>query len=138
LQIKLVPGYLLPLAALVLWLRPPQHKDRVRGVLAALLLFGACMAVSYAAIDFIIERGAYLKHFGQTWSSHFGPPKGAAYGSAQDFPFDWSVLLKNWDTSLPALLGIVFIIYAVVRARAPSLRLSPSSFPDVSVSGPAS
>ena len=113
--IKLVPLYLLPLAALILWLRHGETRapltpslspsdslrcravaaggERVsngrvrgspvyslssavltsfRGLLVPLLVLGATLLGTFILIDGLIERGAYLVHFQQSWSSHFG------------------------------------------------------------------
>jgi hypothetical protein len=129
LQIKLVPLVLLPVAALLVWLghQPTPwftslKQSDVRCALLksarSMLVLGASLSVSYVAVDWAIERGAYLTHFHQTWTSHFASAKSFEYGSAADHPFDWSVLLKNWDTTVPAVLG-VFILLIQVR-KAPS------------------
>jgi hypothetical protein len=72
----------------------------------SLLIFIASLAATCVAIDFLIENGAYLLHFRQSWASHFGPTKTLAYGSANDHLFDWGVLLRNWDVTIPAVAGI--------------------------------
>jgi hypothetical protein len=46
-------------------------------------------------------------HFGQTLSSHFGSAKSSEYGTPADYPFDWLALVKNWDLTVPAILGVV-------------------------------
>src|SRR5262249_20301650 len=148
LLIKLVPGYLLLLAALVLSLvgsRPEgvsrgtagcqpaiqptasrrygrwgegPHVGRVEvhrcgfpGRFAScgnciwrllVLLIGAVF--TFTLVDFAIERGAFLVHFGQSWASHFAATKSMEYGSPNDYPFDWSILVKHWDTTLPAIV----------------------------------
>src|SRR5206468_11200597 len=91
---------------------------------------------SFVAIDYVIDSGAFLLHFRQSWSSHFATPKSFEYGSANDHPFDWSILLKNWDTTVPSLLGIALLLRTKLpalfsrgrmepRLDSPSLRLSP-------------
>jgi hypothetical protein len=85
----------------------------------ALLLFGTSLLLSYVVVDLVIERGAYLRHFQQTWASHFGGSKSFEYGSARDFPFDWSILLRNWDLTIPAAFGVV-VLARRVRRSAPS------------------
>ena len=85
-------------------------------------------------IDYLIDRGAFLLHFRQSWSSHFATAKSFEYGSANDHPFDWSIFLKNWDPTVPALVGIGLLLRAKLPALysrdrmslvSPSLRLSP-------------
>lgn len=123
-QMKLVTIILLPLAALIIWLRhresvlqggagvPPaarSSRESCVSLFRSLSLLVASLAFSFAAIDCAIDRGAFLLHFQQSWSSHFAPAKSFEYGSPNDRPFDWSVLLKNWDTTVPAVVGIVFL-----------------------------
>ncbi len=182
-QIKLVNVILLPLAALIVWLRqhengfspclnqptpdPSQEGNSASAashrrpstagagggfmnkaaragnsrdgvtLLRSLLFLAVSLAISFVAIDYLIDRGAFLLHFQQSWSSHFTAAKSFEYGSADDHPFDWSIFLKNWDTSVPALLGITLLLRAKLPALysrdrmslgSPSLRLS--LFPD--------
>jgi len=123
-QMKLVTVILLPLAALIIWLRhresvlqggagvPPaarSSRESCASLFRSLSLLAASLALSFVAIDCAIDRGAFLLHFQQSWSSHFAAAKSFEYGSPNDHPFDWGVLLKNWDTTVPALLGIVFL-----------------------------
>ena len=135
---------LLPLAALIVWLLhrvkalqgsagvPPaarSGRDSHATLFRSLLFLGISLALSFVAIDYIIDRGAFLLHFGQSWSSHFASAKSFEYGSANDHPFDWSIFLKNWDTSVPALVGVGLLpaLYSSDRMSlgSPSLRLSP-------------
>ena len=120
-EIKLIGAIYLPVAALILWLnhrtdqrdKPESLKLSVKRLLASLVIVGASTAISFVAIDFLIENGAFIKHFQQTWSSHFGGTKSFEYGSPKDHPFDWSILLRNWDATVPALLGIFFCLKQV-------------------------
>jgi hypothetical protein len=143
LLIKLVPGILLPLVLLTLYLRDRnvQRSDRAvmptrprarksdaragaklfaalprssgdRSGLGRFLLNAAVCAASagftLVVMDLLIEGGGFLSHFGQTWGSHFGPRRSFEYGSPADHPFEWSLLLKNWDLTLPAAVGVIF------------------------------
>lgn len=107
---KLVPLILLPLAVIVVRLRDVKRGEPLLNSIISLLLLGVALAASFAATDLLIEKGAFLAHFQQSWSSHFGKAKSLDYGSAAEHPFPWSVFLKNWDTSLPALAGIGFLL----------------------------
>jgi hypothetical protein len=122
LQIKLVPAILLSLAAIILWIQHSKSERQVRNTTISLLVLGLCLVMSVIVIDFIIERGAYLLNFQQSWSSHFGHAKSADYGSASEHPFEWSLFLKNWDTSIPALYGIIFLTR---RARSDKWAILP-------------
>jgi hypothetical protein len=153
---KLVPLYLLPLAALILWLRRGGEEDheihevherkiscwfsfrvfRVfrgyplpscacwRGLVAPLLVLGAGVITGFTLIDWLIERGAYLAHFQQSWSSHFGGAISLEYGSPAEHEFDWSILLKNWDVTVPAVLGICILIRRLRTSPSASLPLA--------------
>lgn len=73
--------------------------------------FTASLLGSATAIDFLIEDGAYFLHFQQTWQSHFTTATSSLYGSAAEHKFDWAILLRNWDTTLPAMVGIWFAVF---------------------------
>jgi hypothetical protein len=108
LQIKLVPVIYLPLAVLIIVLREWNGRDSLKRVFVQMILFGVALVVAYVGLDLMVERGAYLTHFGQSWKSHFGQVRPSLeYGSPRDHPFDWSVLLKNWDVTVPAILGLI-------------------------------
>ena len=138
LEIKLVNLILLPLAALIVWLRSREMEAprRVRGrsvvgrfltgyVIRRGLLLTGSLAISFVAIDYVIDRGAFLLHFQQPWSSHFASAKSFEYGSANEHPFDRSIFLKNWDTTIPALLGIVFLFPRNKKLQVKSSNRSP-------------
>jgi hypothetical protein len=151
LLMKLVPVVLLPVAALVVWLRDrhtlgvtltdsqtcvvelgvtdplervPTRKGKsaptnvggyevgVRRSVLALMVLGLSAALSFVAIDLLIEGGAYLRNFQQSWASHFGAARSFEYGSAAEHPFDWSILLKNWDLTFPACFGVALCLRA--------------------------
>lgn len=131
--IKLVPLYLLPLAALLLWWRQPTAKfpsertgsspivfassmdwRRFQSLLVSLGVLGASLMVSLVFTDWLIEAGAFLKHFQQSWASHFGGVQSYEYGSPAEHSFEWSIMLKNWDATAPAVLGM---IVSVTRLR---------------------
>jgi len=115
LQTKLVPIILLPLAALVIWVRCRNEQRSLKHLILSLVVMAAGLVISYVAVDCLIEKGAYLLHFGQTWTSHFGIAKSYEYGSAEEHGFDWSALAKNWDLSAAAILGAALLAR---RARA--------------------
>ena len=83
---------------------------------------GAAALTTFVLLDWFIERGAFLAHFGQAWTSHFGGAKSFEYGSADEHPFDWSLLLKNWDITVPAMLGVIVLVR---KARSRSILLLP-------------
>jgi hypothetical protein len=125
LQMKLIGVIYLPLAGMLLWLRfrsadgvadsGPLRSACPSGFLGALGLFGASLALGFALLLVLTgEAGSYVAQMAQSWSAHFAPPQSLEHGSPRDHPFDWSVLVKNWDATVPALLGFG---YALARAR---------------------
>ena len=153
LQKKFIGIIYLPLILLILWLRhrdgdsaltlpspllrrgEPVAEDPERGLsivsqlvppgwLRSLVLFGASLALSFVAILVLTgQTGPYLLQIGQTWEAHFAAAKSFEYGSPADHPFDWSVLLKNWDATLPALVGVIFLLREGFPAKAACGRL---------------
>jgi len=144
LQIKFVGAIYLTLASLILWLRhcgaatpldrpassrsSRQTRAEVGGIAAmvqsfpsnlirSLLFFGASLAISFVAIHLFIGEGSFWLQLKQAWLSHFAGTKSFEYGSPTDHPFEWSVFLKNWDTTIPALLGISFCVQHVRTTR---------------------
>jgi hypothetical protein len=104
------------------WPSPTLLTDLTH-LTVSMLAFGLGIFVAFVGLDYLIERGAFIRHFSQSWTSHFGAAKSFEYGSARDHPFDWSILLKNWDTTLPALLGGIVCVAAARRAGCRACRL---------------
>jgi 4-amino-4-deoxy-L-arabinose transferase-like glycosyltransferase len=167
LLMKLVPAVLLPLAALIIWLRnregerllagpgrisekaqianrnsqiknpkcrsAPTHVGGYGGTmgkaLRTLVVFSVSVVGSFVVIDLLIEGGAYLRHFQQSWTSHFGTTRSFVYGSPAEHPFDWSILIKNWDLTIPAGLGVALWLRAcsehIQRRRVRARGLQP-------------
>jgi hypothetical protein len=139
LQMKLIGIVYLPIALLILVLRRlrfpgvTEHDDGgirtnsaraaagvsiqsaplVRAIAADVLLCGAVVALGFAGLNWLTGNplGIQLQ---QARAAHFAPAQSLEYGSPAEHSFDWSVLAKNWDTSLPAVVGIVLAIVQVV------------------------
>jgi hypothetical protein len=139
LQIKLIGIVYLPIALLILVLRrlgfPGAKGDDdngirtnsagardgvsipstpiARAIAADVLLCGAVIALGFACLNWLTGNplGIQLR---QAWAAHVAPAQSLEYGSPAEHSFDWSVLAKNWDTSLPAVVGIVLAIVQVV------------------------
>jgi hypothetical protein len=139
LLVKLVPMYLLAVAALATlvghdaWNTRSAHVPgrvsdtriaAIRAWITDMLLLLVTTAATFVSLDVLVDRGAYLTHFSQTWASHFGGTKNLAYGSPADRPFHWSALLKNWDLTIPALVGVAGCIRSVLRDRKADRRVS--------------
>jgi 4-amino-4-deoxy-L-arabinose transferase-like glycosyltransferase len=110
LQMKLVPAILLSLAVLIFWLKDCDGRLAPRKFLVPFIVFSVSLMAAYIVSDLVMERGAYLAHFSQSWHSHFGAAKTDEYGGARFYPFDVSVLFKNWDTTVPALVGVILLL----------------------------
>lgn len=127
LQIKLIGALYLPLLGVILWQRQRfgerQHVENAwaigglfsRRLLRSALVFGGSLALAFVAIDWLIDRGAYLKYFRQSWTAHFAPPDSFEHGSPAQYSFKWSVLLKNWDATVPALIGMIVLVRQACR-----------------------
>jgi len=72
-----------------------------------LICFLTALLLGFVGANIILGQGAFLVQLEQSWAAHFESAQVFEYGSPEDFPFEWSVLLKNWDTTLPALTGII-------------------------------
>ena len=148
LQMKLIGIVYLPLAFLILVLRrlrlpgatedadggirassagaadgvPMQSKSLAVAIAADILLCGAVIALGFACLNWLTDNplGIQLQ---QAWAAHFAPAQSLEYGSPAEHSFDWSVLPKNWDTLLPAVVGIV-LLFGRARRR-PSLAWLP-------------
>jgi hypothetical protein len=124
LQMKLVPVIYLALVGFVVWAQQREARRRFSGSVGQLAVFGIALVASYVGTDLLIEHGAYLTHFQQSWASHFGAAKSSEYGSASQHPFDWSVLLKSWDVTVPATLGIIILAIHVRTGNSRRARLN--------------
>jgi hypothetical protein len=128
LQMKLIELVYLPVAGLILFMRcrtsgqsslkSAKAKDgssRLWTVMSSKefivpsLVFASSLAASFALLGVSLE-GNYWLQFQQSWTSHFAAPVSLDYGSPDEHAFDWSVLLKNWDTTLPAVVGIILCV----------------------------
>jgi hypothetical protein len=107
LQIKFIAAILLPLAALIIWLEHRKSGSPSKSLIYSAVLFAASLAVSFIAIGVLVGEGSYWLQLKQAWAAHFAPTRSFEYGSPADHPFDWSILLKNWDATVPAMVGII-------------------------------
>lgn len=123
-QIKLINVILLPLAAFIVWQHHRMGGTPGKTIGFLLTVLAASLAVSFVAVDYLVDGGAYLRHFQQSWASHFGSTQSFEYGSPSDRPYDWSVLLKNWDTTTPAIVGIILLSRQVRRTQTAILPLA--------------
>jgi hypothetical protein len=139
LQSKFIGVVYLPLILPALWLRqrpeapsgsvagPPAHGQSsgpsvkvsipagIRGLIRPLCAFAAAMLAGFVAIHFVIGEGGFWLQLQQSWAAHFAGVRSFEYGSPQDRPFDWSILLKHWDATVPAVVGTVWLLGQIRR-----------------------
>jgi hypothetical protein len=133
LSMKLIGIINLPLVVLIHCLR--QNGDSrnqihsaprwsllpLRAVAISLLAFGVSAAVTFLAIVLLIDGGAFLRHFQQTWTAHFAHAATSGYGSADLHRFPPILLLKNWDLTLPAVVGVIALLRKIRHNRLAAL-----------------
>ncbi|MGA2866764.1 MAG: hypothetical protein ABSF95_20005 [Verrucomicrobiota bacterium] len=143
LQMKLTGLVYLPLAVLILWLRSgeaagvvrsgaarlrqPRSGSQARGALSrwqpaatGLAVFAAALALGFVALNWLTGNPLLIQ-LQQAWGAHFAGAKSFEYGSPAEHAFDWSVLLKNWDATLPALVGVAFLLRSIRQVRVATL-----------------
>jgi hypothetical protein len=99
-----------------------QFAPLARAVAADILLCGATIALGFACLNWLTGNplGIQLR---QAWAAHVAPAQSLEYGSPAEHSFDWSILAKNWDTALPAVVGIVLLFRRA--GKRPSLAWLP-------------
>ena len=120
-EIKLISLIMLPIAGLLLWFHQRPVAFAAWHFIKFSLVLLAAMIVSAVAVDFATCHCAYLAHFQQSWSSHFGSIKSLDYGSPDDHRFDWMTLLRNWDLTVTASIGVGFCIARMADRPAASI-----------------
>lgn len=115
LQMKLIGVIYLPLALLVLWLQR-QKEGGVRRVVVSGVVFGSAVAAAFVGLN-CVTGNPLLAQFQQSWSAHFASTQSFEYGSPADRPFDWGVLVRNWDTTVPALLGASVLLRQLLKRK---------------------
>jgi 4-amino-4-deoxy-L-arabinose transferase-like glycosyltransferase len=106
---KLVPVILLSLAALILWVQSREGSYPIKRFIVSSAVLGFAFVASLIAIDFIIDRGLFSSTFSKR-GRLISVRRSRSNISAKDHPFDWTILLKNWDATLPALVGLVLLV----------------------------
>jgi hypothetical protein len=125
LQIKFINVILLPLAALVAWVTIERSPSKTKGWLLSLTLFGGAFAVAFIAIGVLIGEGSFWLQMKQSWEAHFASTRSFEYGSAADRPFDWSIYIKNWDATIPAIIGLIVSVRTI---RLNALAIIPAAW----------
>jgi hypothetical protein len=124
-QIKFINVILLPIAALILWIGNRDAALQLKTWIKASLLFAISLVIAFIGIGVIIDEGSFWLQMKQSWEAHFASAKSLEYGSPADRPFQWSIYLKNWDTTLPALVGLVI---SARQLRKHSLAIVPAAW----------
>ena len=130
LQMKMIGGAYLPIAGLMLWLRErggvvssTEAKDNgfvdatpearpLRAMMAGGLAFGTSVAISFVVLNFLTGNSLMLE-MRQAWAAHFAAATSFEYGSPEQYRFDWGLLIKNWETTVPAALGLGVVVRRV-------------------------
>jgi hypothetical protein len=117
-QLKLTGAAYLPLAVLVISMERRQRAQACQATLSGSVLLFATAAAVFLGLN-CLTGNPLLLQLHQSWAAHFSSAQSFEYGSPAHHPFVWTVLAKNWDTTLPALAG-VFVLLPSMR-RAPAL-----------------
>ena len=95
-----------------------------RSIVRSLLFFAASLGASFIVIQLLVGESSLWVELKQSWFSHFAATKSFEYGSPNDHPFEWAIFLKNWDTTTPALLGIVVCLLQIHKTHAAIIPLT--------------
>jgi hypothetical protein len=114
LQFKLIGIFYVPLAALIIWLQRPQRAETFKHTARSSTILIATAALVFVGLNGLTGNPLLLQ-LQQSWAAHFSSAKSFEYGSPADHPYDWTVLAKNWDTTIPALLGVLLLLLAMRR-----------------------
>ena len=134
LQVKFIGVIYLPLAGLILWLREHgtgfqpsantniplvarSSRDGWAELFRSSVFVASSLVIGFIAIHLLIGEGSFWLQLKQSWLSHFASTKSFEYGSPADHPFEWSIFLKNWDTTIPAILGVILSLRQIRTTR---------------------
>lgn len=124
LQLKLIGVIYLPLAVLVVWLVRRQRPDALKAAVISSAVLIAAAAVVFVGLN-LLTGNPLLVQLHQSWAAHFSSTKSFEYGSPAERPYEWVVLIRNWDTTVPALVGAAALLLAMrPKKRSTSVRSS--------------
>lgn len=106
LQMKVIAVIYLPLTLLLLWLK---HRYSLKRMILSGLVIGAMTGVSFVSLN-ALTGCPFWPQVQQALTAHFSKTKSFEYGSPSARAFDWFILLKNWDTFLPVILGLGYLL----------------------------
>jgi hypothetical protein len=122
LQMKLIGIIYLPLAAFILWLRSRQTARPLAGAARGLFVLLLVCGLAFLGLNFL-TGSPLMAQLKQSWGAHFASARSFEYGSPDEHPFDWAILLRNWDTTVPALVGVVLLKFQARSKAAAGLPL---------------
>ncbi len=112
LQLKLIGLVYVPLAVFIILQHVVSNSSKfmqARSYIISLVIFLGTIILTFAFLNWITGSPLLLQ-LEHAWGAHFSAAKSFEFGSPNDHPFDWTLLLKNWDACLPALCG-VFLVF---------------------------
>lgn len=72
--------------------------------------------ITFVVLD-LLTGNSLLLQVQQTWAAHFASGKSIEYGSADEHGYNWTLPLKNWDITVPALIGVCILCSRLRRDR---------------------
>jgi hypothetical protein len=85
--------------------------------------FAATACSSFIALN-MLTGNSLLVQLQQAWGAHFASAKSFEYGSPEQHPFEFNILWKNWELTLPALIGLVFLMQKLRKTSISALPLA--------------
>ena len=101
----------------------PQWVSTLRRSVVSSILFSLVSLAVFIALNYSTGSPLLLQ-FQQGWAAHFSQARSFEYGAPADHPFDWAILLRNWDVTLPALMGVVLLVRRIGRDPFASIPLA--------------
>jgi hypothetical protein len=155
LQVKLIGVVYLPLALLILWWRSGTHSrhefhephgskgarpQKISAIrvshlcssefIRGSLVFGASLVVGFLAINYLTGSPLLLQ-LQQAWGAHFASAQSFEQGSPAEHAFEWAVLIKNWDVTGPAMIGVWFIAQRMTGRSVRLVRSAREAGPEI-------
>ncbi len=114
LQIKFVALLYLPIAVLILLLRYRLRQPEHRWPGTGFLCFGVALLTSFLAINYGTGHPLLIQ-LKESWAAHAATQTSWAYGYPSEHPFQWWILMRNWDVTIPGVIGIIALCRSVPR-----------------------
>jgi hypothetical protein len=75
-------------------------------------LFSVVALAVFIALNYSTGSSLILQ-LKQGWAAHFSQAHSFEYGAPADHPFDWTILIRNWDVTFPAVVGVALLLRRV-------------------------